>query len=203
MSRRIMWVSAILLVMNLAFMGFVYGQSLWITKIDDEKVSFQDFLDAYRAVVLFGLMNSPASLSEEDIEKVLGDKDRRKLFLRSFEDEYLILRKARETGIYDEEAIEEKVKIISGLIKRQLIIKEFRDKYILKKVKVKNSDVDKVYNAEIKRENSRIRSMSKAEAKTIIKRQLKMKMAMDKLKSLVEKYRLESRIIRNQSVLDK
>ncbi len=181
-------------------MTLLFAGGTWIVQVDDNKISLKEFTDAYKAVVYFRILSSPVPVAKEQIRKVLESKDGKRLYLKSFVDEYLIVEKAKEKELFDESKINRQIKGISKNLKRQLIIKKFIEKYIYPKVKVSSSEVNKAYKEEIKRKNSRLKGMPVRQAKKLIKQQLRAQKAMKKLKRYVEKLRLEGVLIYNKSI---
>ncbi|HEO64757.1 MAG TPA: hypothetical protein ENI73_02705 [Spirochaetes bacterium] len=200
MKRRSFIIIVTLLSLNLMVMTLLFAGGTWIVQVDDNKISLKEFTDAYKAVVYFRILSSPAPVEKEQIRKVLESKDGKRLYLKSFVDEYLIVEKAKEKELFDESKINRQIKGISKNLKRQLIIKKFIEKYIYPKVKVSSSAVNKAYKEEIKRKNSRLKGMPVRQAKKLIKQQLRAQKAMKKLKRYVEKLRLEAEILYNKSI---
>ncbi len=200
MKKRSFIIIVALLSLNLMVMTLLFAGGTWIVQVDDNKISLKEFTDAYKAVVYFRILNSPAPVEKEQIRKVLESKDGKRLYLKSFVDEYLIVEKAKEKELFDESKINRQIKGISKNLKRQLIIKKFIEKYIYPKVKVSSSEVNKAYRQEIKRKNSRLKGMPVRQAKKLIKQQLRAQKAMKKLKRYVEKLRLEGVLIYNKSI---
>ncbi|MDH4128355.1 MAG: hypothetical protein OEV44_06350 [Spirochaetota bacterium] len=189
-----------LLVLNLLFMTILYAESVWITKINDTKISLNDFNDSYKAVVIFGAMNSPVPITDSQIKELLKDKDRRKLFLRSYEDNHLVVKVAKEKNVFNETEIDETVKSISKLLKTQFIIKEFYMKFILPKVSVTSDEISTVYDRE--KDKKRFKGIPASKLKEMINTQLKYQKAQIKLKDYTEKLRLESEIVHNRNVIE-
>lgn len=192
MSQRLLKTIVILLVLNLAFLVLMYGQADWITKINGDKITKKEFNDAYKGVVIFGSINSPKPLTNKQINELLVDKEKKELYLRNFQDEYLIIQKAKEKGLYDEKDVEKKAKAICGLIKRQIIVKQFVNKYIIEKVKNPSSkEVNDLYT----KERKKFGDAKPKDAKAYIKEQLKAQKIQRKYKRYLENLRLKSKII--------
>ncbi|GMT49806.1 MAG: hypothetical protein IEMM0008_1345 [bacterium] len=200
MKRRSFIIIVGLLALNLLVMTLLFAGGTWIVKVNDDTISLKEFTDAYKAVVYFKVLSSPVPVGKEEIRKVLENRDGRKLYLKSFVDEYLIVEKAKEKEIFNESKIDRQVQAISKNIKRQLIIKKFISKYIYPKVKVSSSEVNKVYKQERKRKNTPLKGMPVNQAKKLIKKQIRARKAMKKLGRYVDKLRLEGVIVYNESV---
>ncbi len=200
MKKRSYIIITVLLALNLLVMTLLFAGGTWIVKVNDDKISLKEFTDAYKAVVYFKVLSSPVPVGKEEIRKVLENKDGKKLYLKSFVDEYLIVEMAKEKEIFNESRINKQVKAIGKNIKRQLIIKQFISKYIYPKVKVSSSEVNKEYKRLKKLKNSPLKGMPVNQAKKIIRKQIRARKAMKKLGRYVEKLRLEGIIIFNESV---
>ncbi len=200
MKRQSFIIIVTLLALNLMVMTLLFAGGTWIVQVNDDKIPLKEFSDAYKAVVYFKVLSSPVPVGKEQLRKVLESEDGKRLYLKSFVDEYLIVEKAKEKELFNESKINKQIKAISKNLKRQLIIKKFIAKYIYPKVKVSSSEVNKVYNQEIKRKNSQLKGQPVAKAKKFIKQQLRAQKSIKKLKRYVEKLRLEAEILYNKSI---
>lgn len=192
MSPRLIKAGLILLILNLTFLVLVYAEADWITKINGEAITAKEFNEAYESVVLFGALNAPKLVSKKEITELINDKEQRKVYLRSFQDEYLIIQKAKAEGLINEKEIDAQSQKIAKLIKRQIILKEFLNKSIASKVKEpKASEINDIYN----KEKKSFGDTDPKEAKKYIKEQLKNQKIQQKYVRYVENLRLKSVLV--------
>ncbi len=199
MNRKLLTIVIILLSLNLTFLAFLYARSTWITKINGEKISLEDFNEYYKAVLIFAALNSPLPISESQMNRILNDDTRRKSYLTNFENEYLVIKKAREKELYDESEINNTVQLISKVMKRQLILKEFYKKFIVPKIHIHDKQIIKEYKS-LKKEG-RIKDSLTPGLKEQIKQHLLATRSQNKFNEYTDKLRLESEIIRNKIII--
>ena len=180
----------------------MFGKGPWISKIDKDTISLAEFNLAYKGVGLFGILTSPIPISDKKVQSLMNNKQRRSSFLRVYEDEHLILREAKNKKIYSEAKIQKKVSILSRMIKRQLIIKEFLRKTLYPKIKISQKEANKIYEQEKKKRNPELMQLTKRKALSLIKEQLKVKKLNNVLKKYLDKLRLESSIIHNEKLVE-
>lgn len=180
--------------------GFLFAQGTWISKINGQKLHLNDFNDLYEGIILMMTLNENVHISQEEMKRVLNDKERKKQFLRVLEDQTLVLEQAQKQNLYNNKTINRQTRLIAKVIKNQLILREFREKAIYPNVKVQKKDVQKLYKNETKKKQSVVHQISKSNAEKLIELQLKSQATMAKFREYIEKLRLESQIIRNESL---
>lgn len=175
----------------------------WVSKINDKhKITLTKLNKYYELSIIMSTLNSFIPISEKDMKKILNDSSRKSMFLKNLENQILITEKAKEKKLINFKKIDDYSADLVNVLRYQLIIKEFVQKFIYPKIKISKKEVNKAYSKLISDGNQELKKYSVKEGKLIIENKLKNEKINLKISQYIEKLRLEARIIQNNRLLE-
>ncbi len=206
MRRKGFWIVVVLLSLNLAAMTLLYAQGSWVTKINDKKISINEFEKVYEAMIRVQAMQSPIPVPESTLKKAINNIDQIRLFLHNYENFDLALTRMRylkkkNKYQFDEAKIDKMIKSYSLFLKKAILVAQFKRKYIYPSRKVKEDEITKVYQANKKKYDSS--GLGKEKLRAMIKKRLKAQKTEKLFQSFMKKARSAAVIKRNERYLNK
>ncbi len=136
MQNKTKWILTIVTLFNIGLLSLAaYAASGWLIKIDNETVlNIETFEEEYDVSVETQALRNPFA-SSSDIRKAKKNKKAKYAYLIKTRDELLVVKDAEDKGILNKSKIKKQVKVMSEVIRRNLISQLYIRDVISKKAK--------------------------------------------------------------------
>ncbi|GMT49805.1 MAG: hypothetical protein IEMM0008_1344 [bacterium] len=148
MRNKTKWILFSITLFNIGLLSLtVYAASGWLIKIDNETVfNIEDFEEEFIVSVETQALSDPV-ISLSKIRKAKKDKKAKCTHLVKVRDELIVVKDAEDKGILDKSKLKKQVKIMAGVIRRNLISQLYIRDVIAKKAKNPDKkNIKDIYN---------------------------------------------------------
>ncbi len=176
----------------ISVLAFGKSDKKWLTWIKDENgktidVIYQrEFVDFYKALVYSNILNSPTIVPDDKLKELLNNEDAQKKAMETMINYSVMTYDAVRNRAVDMSDVKKEARILLNIIEKQIIMRNYLLKVILPDVKVDDKKVQKIFDAQMKKNKVDNPDLLLQQIEARLKFQVATKTFMEKIKQLVD-----------------